>query len=651
MNNERLDRALMNLRSASVTPTLVSDADLITNKRHPHLLWWLFGLSVVVMSVWYMLPTSVDVNVDERATSSINSKTQQKEPVAVVTTEDTTVTASTTSHATLDPRSILVLSLTDEELAVFGITRIGDTVIVPMQSLVVEDTDIARTLGLDSAQLSDTAALFHWSSRSFPGRVDSIKALSFDGTTLDHQSPIRVYSIKGNYIAPSAMIYPALVRTDLQDSLLGALMQARPSLYHAGAPHGGMLAMMPSATLRRDRKPIMIQVHTPGSEQRTQIEFMPTDAVLKSLPKRFEDAVSRCYSEFHPNKPTKRTVVMPVRASTIALVKIDGVIGQPVLDLDSASLMNFAVIKDPVSIRCRAFAHTIDRERTTFQRPTREDQPWPFFTNMLFIETETFRNVRLYPEASLSEVHFKGPRDTIIHISNMYTIGSAAPQNQNDWLDRYPKAKTFASEAIASAAAARIPIDSLPYYGIKEGSMFVPVSRLMLGLRIETPWASRPEWNGEERRLVRFNWYLPSQQTLDALPDHIRAFVQPEFEALYASIEQELTAKEMCELLDRPSAFGLCSINDTTIRIDGIGPIPARESFTVYVNSLRPMIASLHIIGDDGRSVLELRNITISQGANQIPVPFATENIPSGAYTVVLTTADGTRSSRVLIQR
>jgi hypothetical protein len=151
--------------------------------------------------------------------------------------------------------------------------------------------------------------------------------------------------------------------------------------------------------------------------------------------------------------------------------------------------------------------------------------------------------------------------------------------------------------------------------------------------------------------LVHFNWYLPSQQTLDALPDHIRAFVQPEFEALYASIEQDLTAQEMCELLDRPSAFGLCSINDTTIRIDGIGPIPARESFTVYVNSLRPMIASLNVLGDDGRSVLELRNISITQGANQIPVPFATENIPSGAYTVVLTTSEGTRTSRVLIQK
>lgn len=113
MNNERLDRALLNLRSASVTPALVSDADLITNKRHPHLLWWLFGLSVVVMSVWYLLPTSVDVNVDERVTSSITSKKQQSDPMADVVTEDTVVTTSTTLRATLDPRSILVLSLTD----------------------------------------------------------------------------------------------------------------------------------------------------------------------------------------------------------------------------------------------------------------------------------------------------------------------------------------------------------------------------------------------------------------------------------------------------------------------------------------------------------------------------------------------------------
>jgi hypothetical protein len=460
-----------------------------------------------------------------------------------------------------------------------------------------------------------------------------------------------VYTVRGSYIATSSAIIPALVHQELQDSMFGALMQAKPSLYYAVAPQNGLLAMLPAAALPKDRKPILIQVNRSGSDHRTQIEFMPTHAVLRSLPKRFKEVVSICYSEYHPNKPVWRPARMPVVNSSVRLVKVEGVKGQPFLDLDSASLMNLGVIKDHVSIRYSAFVITIDRDRTTFQKPTLANQPYHYVTEMLFLGTDTFRDVKVSPEAILNEVHFNGLRDSISQVGSFFVISSMDPHGENDWLDRYPKARRFAYDAIIAAENAHVPIDSLSHYRVEEGDMFIPISRLMLGLRIETPWASRPDWNGEERRLVSFIWYLPSQQTLDALPDHIRAFVQPEFEALYASIEQELTAKEMCELLDRPSAFGLCSINDTTIRIDGIGPIPARESFTVYVNSLRPMIASLNVLGDDGRSVLELRNITISQGANQIPVPFANENIPSGAYTVVLTTGEGTRTSRVLIQK
>lgn len=647
MNDQRLDRALQHLKGATVTPALINDADLRSRNRHPHLLWWMLALCVIVLGTWWW--TSSDEEVSTTA-STIRTTENVAQHVAEVTEAPTQV-MPTTPHTTLDPRSILVLSLTDEELAAFGITRIGDTVVVPMQSLVVEDPKIAQTLGLDSAQLADTTALFHWSSRSFPGRVDSIKAISFDGTTLDHLSPILVYSIKGNYIAPTEMIYPAMASVDLHDSLYTMLRQATPTLHDVVAPQFGMSVMLPEVQLDRDRKPILIQVQTPGQEHRTMIEFLPTDAVMRSLPNRFENAVSTCYSTYHPGTPTKRTINMPVRKQTVRLVKIVGVIGQPVLDLDSASLMNFAVIKDPVSIRSGAFGVSIDRERMTLQRPTREDQPFPYYTHMLFIDPQPFQGLKVQAEAALNEVHFRGGRDTVIHISNMYTIGSGTPQAPNDWIDHYPKARTFASEAIFAAAERRIPIDSLPYYCVDDGNLFIPVSRLMLGLKIETPWATRADWNGEERRLVLFNWYLPSQQTLNALPENIRSFVQPEFEALYASIEKELTAKELCDMLDRPSAFGLCSIADTTIRIDGIGPIPARDVFTVFVHSSSPTNASLQLVGDDARVLLELTNIQISQGANQIPIPIANENIPSGAYTVVLTTREGTRTSRVLIQR
>lgn len=352
------------------------------------------------------------------------------------------------------------------------------------------------------------------------------------------------------------------------------------------------------------------------------------------------------------------------QSGLVTLERIEGIVGQPWLELDSSELIEIGIARDSVSIINGVFSNTLNLNRCTFLPSAHVDLPKDHTVFLYFTSSAVYRVknhdtsvIQLsrsgpFAEGSYYEVHIRGSQNSIVRGSRRAWSGSIPESNDTlDWIRRYPRAAEFARSTAKAILDLRIPVDSLANYSVTHVNMQVPISKLLIGVRISTEWSYSQEWSGQERRLVHFNWYLPSQQTLDALPDHIRAFVQPEFEALYASIEQELTAKEMCELLDRPSAFGLCSINDTTIRIDGIGPIPARESFTVYVNSLRPMIASLNVLGDDGRSVLELRNISITQGANQIPVPFATENIPSGAYTVVLTTSEGTRTSRVLIQK
>lgn len=660
MNENQIDSALAQLKHAVVVPPLITDDDILNMRRRPLAPWLMLGLSLLVVGTWWLTTSLQQEHTDVVFVSSSDDATpftlSSSPPSLTPPTPAPAVTLPAQKEhsrdSELDPRSILVLSLTDEELAEFGIRRVGDTVIVPIQSLVVEDVKIARTLGLDSLQLADTNALFHWTSRSFPTKVDNVVALSFDAEDLDHLSPIRVYSIKGQYIGPSSTIYPALVHKDLEDSLTSALFTSTPSLYTAIAPHSSSLAMVPSTSLSRDRKPILIQVLTPGSEHRTQIEFMPTEQVLRKLPQRFQNELAICYAPYHPAKPRKWNPVSEAKRPNITLKKFSGVVGQPFIELDSLALRELAIIRDEVGIRANFFGFTIDTMRSTLGNASRSHSPHPFVTQQMFMKKEPFeKQVLVNALSSMCEVHFRGAADSIVHIANMFTISSGMVTAKNDWLDQYPKAGAFVNDVLTALVWDRIPIDSLADYWVYHGNITVPVSRLFVGLHIATTWSTRPEWNGEERRLVQFNCYLPSQLVLDALPSAISSFLKPEFEALYASIEKELTMGEMCALLEKPSAFGLCSITDSTFRIDGIGPIPARESFTVFAHSATQMIATLKLISDDGRVVLERANITISQGANQIPIPIANENIPAGAYTVVLTTSEGTRMSRVLVQR
>jgi hypothetical protein len=137
---------------------------------------------------------------------------------------------------------------------------------------------------------------------------------------------------------------------------------------------------------------------------------------------------------------------------------------------------------------------------------------------------------------------------------------------------------------------------------------------------------------------------------MNALPDNMRQFLQPEYEALYASIEQSQSITEACNLLNCPSALGFCSIGDSTLRIDGVGPIPARDGLTLYVTSDRDVPGTIQIVDGNGSVLQEKSNILIRQGANQVPLPIES-TMPSGSYMVILSTPSEVRRSRVLISK
>ncbi|RPI68140.1 MAG: T9SS C-terminal target domain-containing protein [Ignavibacteriae bacterium] len=490
MNDQRLDRALHHLKGATVTPALVSDADILSRDRHPHVYWWLLVLLVSMLGTWWIMSSDIVTPTPSLQVSTAEAPA----PTTKTIFADTTPTITPTDHSTLDPRSILVLSLTDEELG--------------------------------------AQAMVFYRPSSIPTTPSSI-----------------------------------------------------------------------------------------GVDQQTQTR-------------------------------------------QVTLGRTEGIVGQPWVELDSLELLAVGIVRDSVSIIQGVFSNTLELSRCTFIPSDHVDIPRDQ-TVFLHFSSKTVKRVvnkdssfiqlpnhGPFAEGSFYEVHIRGTRNSIVKGSRRAWSGSIPESFDSlDWIRRYPKAADYVRRTAKELLDLRIPVDSLASYFVPHLKLPIPVSRLLIGVRISTEWSTSPDWSGEERRLVHFNWYLPSQQTLDALPEHIRSFVQPEFEALYASIEKELTAKELCDMLDRPSAFGLCSIADSTFRIDGIGPIPARESFTVFVHSSSPTIAALQLVGDDARVLLELNNIQISQGANQISIPIANENIPSGAYTVVLTTREGTRTSRVLIQR
>ncbi|MCX6140357.1 MAG: T9SS type A sorting domain-containing protein [Candidatus Kapabacteria bacterium] len=254
-----------------------------------------------------------------------------------------------------------------------------------------------------------------------------------------------------------------------------------------------------------------------------------------------------------------------------------------------------------------------------------------------------------YPEplAVSAELQTESERANMNCVSGSTT--KISDMKLGKWGGQHPRTKALASRVGYSLGFRMQKVDSILMLEFDDNGFQLPVDRLLVPIKVATPWIRKAEWGGVCKRLLVVVWYFPNESIFARLPQRIRDFVEPEYSATLSFVEDQLKAAELCALLDKPSAFGLCSISDTTLRIDGIGPIPARESFTVFIKCASPTRASVKLISDDGRTMLEQSQVSLMKGANQIPVLLAGQNIPQGAYTVVVTCAEGTRTSRVLV--
>lgn len=690
MNDERLDNLLQLLRQTEVQPPLVPDSRIKTMMNSRRLFW--IGLACIAslgtaLGITYVVDPMVQHNSIERShpsrptsTSSATTPMTVSDDSGPQETSATSVSAPISQDVILDPRSILTLSLTDDELRPFGIQRYEDSISVRIQTFVVADTQRARTLGLTSAQLCDTMLLFHRSYSYKHGGVPEVSATNGSSYQLDELSPIFVeLKVDDNRKRTQLLIVgtaPALVSHSLWDTVGFVSTSSEPSPSKNAPAKMSFLASLPDedlfATLKPSRKPILLDVPDKNNVHRYIVALMPTREVLEQLPQRFRSALETCYAPFIPGPVTYRNTRVNDGPATprpwsrkVSLKKVTGLSGHPFIELDHSSLSNFGFVTDDVSIcQNRSSVATIDTVTTSFVRSASREQVNNYVSVLRYKDSDVMRHIEgidvpigklgtLVPDAGSSlEIHRSGLKDTVIPCFTSHTIRALEIDRESpfDWLDLYPLAQQFATEVANEIMNRRIPTDSLGYYRVEYGNQTIPVLKLLFGLRVATPWVSRLGWNGDVRRLVSISWYLPSQQVMNALPEDIRNFIQPEYEALYASIEHSQSLSEACNLLNRPSALGFCSIGDTTLRIDGVGPIPAHDALTLYVTSDLDALGTLQLIDGNGIVVQEQPGVSIFRGANEIPLSIRS-TLPSGAYMVLLSTPRETRRSRILISR
>lgn len=669
MSEERLNAALHALQQSTVTPELISDDRVkgLPTRRSP-MLWLLVAIGVLAIvggAMWWSVAGSSEIcNVATNAQKTTQPSVHPRISIHESAIAPTTIVAQSVigdETDAIDPNSILVINLSDEELARLGIERIDDTVIVTMQSLVVDDTSIAKKLGLEPAILRDSSVLFHWRCSATPTGVDHIVPTTYDGTTLDPLMPIWVQSIdSNNRLTYVRYIQQAILdKKTRDDEILTEVLGLMNSVSVDSLEYE---AHVPKNLLPRDRKPIIVQVHNQQARQRVAILYMPTDRFIARMPARVLNAIRYCYDAYQPKMPKPYVHPKATPRPEANLVKVEGVIGQPFVELTDEQLVRYGIARDSVTVFHHSAGATLDTMLTSYRRfeTIKDHGNSSPFTQFYYRNGVIYKSIdgversiaiqRWYPIATLTTAETEGvngvPPEKSHSTSIAYRIVSGT---KTGWYADFPRASELAEKVAITLGGRGIPLDSIAYYWVVENGVSVPVTRLLIPIRVSTPWVTSIRFVTSPRRLTHVYWYLPTKEVTDSLPEELAAFLKPEYEAVMRSIEDKLSAAELCALLDKPSAFGLCSIGDTTLRFDGIGPIPARESFTVFLQCASTTTASIKLISDDGRTVLERSQIPLAKGANQIPVQLAGQNIPQGAYTVVVTCAEGTRTSRVLV--
>lgn len=675
MSNERLNAALRELQRSRVYPELVSDEAIMgLRSRRGSALLWLTALGVIAfagVAMW------VNSTRHEQPQESVQGPNEQHGAVALRSNGPTplvddavvnTVGASAGAVSrddlgSVDPRSIVVVDLSDEELSTLGIGRAGDTVYVTMQSLVAEDTSLAKKLGLGRSTLLDSSVLFHWRCSATPDGVGNIVPTTFDGVVLDHLAPFWVYSIDSvNHPRPVRYVSQAIVEQSARDNELS--INNLQFLYTAVVDSLSYKAYLPTTQLPRDLKPIIVHVRNRHTQHRVLVLYMPTDRFMARLPRRFERVIRHCYDPYQPKLPKVRTYPKATPQPEANLVKIEGVVGQPFVELTDEQLMRFGISRDSVTVFRQTLGSTLDTSLTSFRR----------FETISFGAVASpymliqYRNGVMYNSINGTEVS-KVARQSVpiatLETVEVEGVNGVTPQKTRSASIAYrlvsgtkiglyadfPHAAALAEKVAITLGNRGIPTDSLACYWVVENGVSVPVTRLLIPIRVSTPWVTSIRFTTSPRRLTHVFWYLPTKDVLDSLPAELVAFLKPEYEAVIRSIEEKLSASALCSLLDKPSALGLCSIGDTVLRLDGIGPIPARDAMTIFLRSTKATMATIAVVDDAGQTVHERAGMPVEPGNNQLRLDLSTATIGRGAYTVVVRTEIGVRTSRVLIER
>ncbi len=214
----------------------------------------------------------------------------------------------------------------------------------------------------------------------------------------------------------------------------------------------------------------------------------------------------------------------------------------------------------------------------------------------------------------------------------------------------FPRVRDLAIQVGVALGLHATCVDSMLVFEFVEQGVRLPVDRLLVPIKYSTPWIADPNAEGERRRLVGVSWFFPTKELFDRLPERISNFIRPEYEATLTFVEEQLSRDQLCNLLTKPSALGLCTTVDNRLSIDGVGPIPARSAVTISVRSQQPTMADVSIVSDLGQTLLVERGIALPGGLHKVQLQVSGRNIPAGAYNVVVTSSLGTATSRILVE-
>jgi len=214
----------------------------------------------------------------------------------------------------------------------------------------------------------------------------------------------------------------------------------------------------------------------------------------------------------------------------------------------------------------------------------------------------------------------------------------------------YPRTRGLAIQIGVALGMQATCVDSMLVFEFADQGIRLPVDRLFVPIKYNTPWIADPNAKGELRRIVGVSWYLPTREIFARLPERVRNFIQPEYEATLKFVEEQLTRDQLCALLNKPSAFGLCANENTQIAIECVAPIPARDAASITVRSKQPSIADVAVVNDLGHTLFVERGIALPSGVHQVVLQLSGRNLPAGTYNVVVSSPSGVARGRILVE-